>query len=427
MRTRILAVWSTLRSAYWFIPSLMASGAIALAFGSLKLDEFVRGAVESKLGWVYAGGAAGARAVLATIAGSIVTVAGTTFSITIAAFSLASSQFGPRLLRTFRRDTGNQIVLGTFISTFLYCLLVLRTVRGTDSDTYVPHLSVTLGVVLACLSLAVLIYFIHHTAVSIQVSSVIDSVGEELDATILRNCPERKNRTDDDPSTPVSNSLPDGYAVHAREKGYLLRIDYEGLVDLAVRKNGVFHVPVRPGDYVMACIPLVVFDSGPLGEAECDEIHSSIYLGSDRSPEQDIEFGFLQLVEIAVRALSPGINDPFTAVSCVDRISAAFCLFVEKDIPPAHYRDEHGKIRVIARTVTYEQVVEAAFRHIHHAARENAWVLRHLADRIVFVLSRAHDMEVRRPLQQEHALALRDAAHLSVKEHRQGPEVTGIL
>jgi len=406
----------------------MALGAIALAFGSVKLDEFVRGAVEAKLGWVYAGGPAGARAVLATISGSIITVAGTTFSITIAAFSLASSQFGPRLLRTFRRDTGNQIVLGTFIATFLYCLLVLRTVRGTDSDTYVPHLSVTFGVILACLSLAVLIFFIHHTAASIQVSSLIDSVGKELDATLLRNCCERVSRTDDGRSgIPVLNNLPEGQTVRARQQGYLLQIDYEGLTKIAVRKNGVFHVLIQPGDYLVGGMPIIVFDSGLLEEADCDEIYSGIYVGSDRSPEQDIEFGFLQLAEIGVRALSPGINDPFTAVNCLDRASAAFCLFAEREIPSANHRDEDGNIRVIARTVTYDRMVEAAFHHIHDAAAHNAWVLRHLAERIGFVLSRIEHMEVRRPLENEHSLALGEVVRLVETRHRQSPNTTGIL
>jgi uncharacterized membrane protein len=428
VHTRILAFWSKLRSAYWFIPSVMAFGAIALAFGSIKLDEFVRGAVEAKLGWAYSGGAAGARAVLATIAGSIITVAGTTFSITIAAFSLASSQFGPRLLRTFRRDTGNQIVLGTFIATFLYCLLVLRTVRGTDTDTYVPHLSVTLGVFLACLSLAVLIFFIHHTAASIQVSSLIDLVGEELDATILRNCRERAGATDEVRSgIPVLNNRPEGQTVRARQQGYLLQIDYDGLTRIAARKEGVLYVLIQPGDYLVAGMPIVTLDSGLLKESDRDNIYSGIYVGSDRSPEQDIEFGFLQLAEIGVRALSPGINDPFTAVNCLDRTSAAFCLFAEREIPAANHRDEDGNVRVIARTVTYDRMVEAAFHHIHDAAATNAWVLRHLAERIEFVLSRIEHMEVRRPLEKERSLAMAEAARLFEKQHRQSLNSTGIL
>ena len=226
------------------VHSLMACAAAGLAFGSIRLDEHVREAVESKLDWIYAGGPEGARAVLATIAGSIVTVAGTTFSVTIAAFSLASSQFGPRLLRTFRRDTGNQVVLGTFIATFLYCLLVLRSVRGTESDTYVPHLSVTLGVVLACLSLAVLTYFIHYTAVSIQVSTLIDSVGKELDKAIAGNFPPRPGPYHVGADASETGTTAE-HLILAGESGYVLNVDHARLVEIATRAESGQRPPRR--------------------------------------------------------------------------------------------------------------------------------------------------------------------------------------
>ncbi len=400
MRTQLLFLGSTLRSAYWFIPTLMACGAVALAIGSVKLDEFVHGAVEAKLGWIYAGGPAGARAVLATIAGSIITVAGTTFSITIAAFSLASSQFGPRLLRTFRRDTGNQIVLGTFISTFVYSLLVLRTIRGTESDTYVPHLSVTLGVTLACLSLAVLIYFIHHTAASIQVSNLIDSVGTELEKIIVKHFPQRGSCAapkSDISWSPQENSVP----ILARKGGYLLHIDYQALVEIAVSHNIVFRLFGHAGDFTVAGTPLVAIEGDSQHIVDWREIESHIYFGTERTPEQDLEFGFLQLAEIAVRALSPGINDPFTAISCIDRISAGFCLFVQREIPSAFHYDATGALRLIAVPVTYRQLVQAAFHHIGHAGKQNPWVLQHLRGKIMLVLSMTVNEGCREALMEE--------------------------
>lgn len=410
MHARLLALWSTLRSAYWFIPTVMALGAVVLAIGSVKLDEYVRGDVSGKLGWVYSGGPEGARAVLATIAGSIITVAGTTFSITIAAFSLASSQFGPRLLRTFRRDTGNQIVLGAFISTFLYCLLVLRTVRGTETDTYVPHLSVTLGVLLAGLSLAFLIYFIHHTAASIQVSHLIDIVGEELETAILQNCPTKEagmEESDSAISLTISEDCP--HTVLARRGGYLLYIDYEGLMEIGVRKKCIIQVMVKPGDFIIPDMPLVVaFPQTALEDSDSDQVVSTMNLGTDRTPAQDLEFACLQLAEIAVRALSPGINDPFTAITCIDRISSALCLLEERALPAPRRRDADGNIRLIAEVVTYPQLVQSAFLHIRTAAKSNAWVLKCLYDRITFVLSRTHDEAFQSALLQERALALRD-------------------
>lgn len=167
--TQLITYWEDIRSSFWFVPTLMAAASAVLAMCNIYLDHTLPESWRGN-GWIYSGGAEGARAVLSVIASSMITVAGVVFSITIVALTLASSQFGPRLLRTFMRDTANQVVLGTFIATFLYCLLVLRTIRGLDEREFVPHLSVTVGVLLGVASLGVLIYFIHHVSVSIQAS-----------------------------------------------------------------------------------------------------------------------------------------------------------------------------------------------------------------------------------------------------------------
>ena len=146
MKSFFFNFWEALRGSYWFVPSLMTMGAIALSYAFLALDQRLNVSSLRGYSWIYAGGASGARSVLSTVASSVITVAGTTFSITIATLSLASSQFGPRLLRGFLRDTGNQVVLGTFIGTFVYCLLILRTIRGEQTDVFVPNFSVTCGV-----------------------------------------------------------------------------------------------------------------------------------------------------------------------------------------------------------------------------------------------------------------------------------------
>ena len=189
--TRLRAFWESIRATYWAVPSLMAVAAVGLSVAMIRVDEVLTPKFIGTLSWVYTGGPEGARAVLSTIAGSMITVAGVTFSITIVALTLASQQFGPRLLRSFLRDLGNQIVLGTFVSTFIYCLLVLRTVRGNDDAQFVPHLAVTLGVLLAMLSLGVLIFFIHHVSMSIQASQIIANVAQDLEGAVVRLFPER--------------------------------------------------------------------------------------------------------------------------------------------------------------------------------------------------------------------------------------------
>src|SRR5688500_17672789 len=189
MKLRLVHAWASLRTTYGFIPALMAVAAAVLAVVSVQTDRYLSARFAERIGWIYSGGPEGARAVLSVVAGSVMSTAGVTFSITIAALSLASAQLGPRLLQRFMRDTGNQVVLGTFIAAFVFCLLVLRTVRGADEGgRFVPAISVTAGVGLGLASLGVLIYIIHHVALSIQAPVVVASVGAEL----ARQAEERK-------------------------------------------------------------------------------------------------------------------------------------------------------------------------------------------------------------------------------------------
>ncbi|MBZ0110885.1 MAG: DUF2254 domain-containing protein, partial [Thermoanaerobaculia bacterium] len=190
MKAQLQKYTERIRSSFWFLPSLMAVGAVLLAFGTVALDDAIANDWLLRQGWVYTGGAEGASAVLGTIAGSMITIAGVVFSMTLVALSLASSQFGPRLLRNFMRDTTNQVVLGTFIATFLYCLFVLGTIRRAEEIAFVPHLSVSIGILTAVCSLAVFIYFIHHVSVSIQSHQIVSRVWQDLIRGIDRAFPE---------------------------------------------------------------------------------------------------------------------------------------------------------------------------------------------------------------------------------------------
>jgi uncharacterized membrane protein len=193
--TWLLSRWDALRGSFWFVPLLMVAGAILLSVVTLTVDQ---AAAERQLSlaldWSFARGPEGSRAVLATVAGSMITIASVCFSITVVALQQAASQFGPRLLHNFMRDRGNQVVLGTFIDGFTYCLLILRTVNGTEEHQFVPHLSVTVGLLLALAGVAVLIYFVHHAAASIQAEHVIAAVARDLSDAIDRLYPESIGR-----------------------------------------------------------------------------------------------------------------------------------------------------------------------------------------------------------------------------------------
>ena len=379
--TRLRASWEYLRGTYWAVPSAMAVAAVVLSFVMIKVDEAATASVLDRLSWVYTGGPEGARAVLSTIAASMITVAGVTFSITIVALTLASQQFGPRLLRNFLRDLGNQVVLGTFVSTFTYCLLVLRTVRGSDDEEFVPHLAVTVGVVLAMLSLGVLIFFIHHVATSIQASRIIANVAADLEAAIDRLFPESIG---EDAATaeaiavsPDESSVPgkDPREVLSTTTGYVQAIDAGGLMRLARERDVVLRVRARPGAFVRKGQALLAIEATSAAGDRDDQAFQRMFItGSNRTGTQDVTFFVEQLVELAVRALSPGINDPGTARLCIDRLEQALCHLAGRRLPSAALQDEDGRVRVFAHSVTFAGILESAFSEIARYGRSSASV-----------------------------------------------------
>lgn len=396
---RFLTLLDKLRTNYWFLPAVMALLSMTMALMLVDVDRSVRLEVVRELGWVYTGGPEGARAVLSAIAGSVISVAGTTFSITIAVLSLASGQFGPRLLRSFMSDRGNQVVLGAFTSTFLYCLLVLRTVRGTDEITYVPHLSVTFGVFLAIVNVGVLIYFINHVAESIQVSKVIERVGDEVDSAIERLFPIAIGESRGAFHLPHSPSR----LIRSEESGYIVAIDGDALLTLASRSDTVVKVLARPGDHVVVGVPLV--EVWPKKEENGKTFLGTFELGRDRNSFQDAEYALMQVAEIGVRALSSGINDPFTAMACVDRIGNSMCILASRPLPPRDRYDEQGNLRVIAEPYSYPRLVAAAFGHLRQASESQPVVRERIRSTIDLVLSRTDDERFAHALRLEKSRA----------------------
>jgi uncharacterized membrane protein len=377
--------WESLTSSLWFVPAIMTVIALCLALLSIALDDVL----ESKMRWAYGGGPEGARAVLAAIAGSMITVAGVAFSIMIVALTLASQQFGPRLLRNFMRDTGNQVVLGTFIATFTYCLIVLRTIRGSESE-FVPHVSVTLAIVFALASLGVLIYFIHHAAVSIQAPEVIALVANDLEQGIERLFPEKLGHAPQDDQKSLSQEILNdfetrGGTIAATESGYLQSIDNSKLMAVAQDKDLVLLVKCRPGDFVVSGGELAKCQPRGVDEDTAKAIQRAFIFGTQRTHLQDVEFSIEQLVEVAVRALSPGVNDPFTAINCIDRLAAALCLLAQRSFPSPLRHDDKGDLRVIARPVTFAGVVNAAFDSTRQYGRSSVAVTIRLLEAIATV------------------------------------------
>lgn len=429
--TRLRAAWDRLRSSYWAVPSSMAVGAMMLAVGMIRLDELSR--LPDELWWAYTGGPEGARAVLSTIAGSMITVAGTTFSITIVTLTLASQQFGPRLLRNFLRDLGNQVVLGTFLSTFIYCLLVLRTVRGLEENEFVPHLSVTIGVALAILSLGVLIFFIHHVATSIQASAVIANVARDLNAAIRRLFPDSIG---EDAASAGEAGMPQvapassgsARAVTSMVTGYVQAIDADRLIDIAREHDVVVAVEAGPGAFVLTGGVLLRMVSDAPEASNLDAaLHKVFIIGDERTGTQDVMFFVGQLVELAVRALSPGINDPGTARLCIDRLEQALAHLATRRIPSAARRDSRGRIRVYAPPASFPEIATTALEEIARHARASVLVTCRLLDaagRLAASARREPDREALRRAAEAIASGLKFAdvsdrdRHLIERAHR---------
>ena len=418
MRAQIFKYWDRLNSSFWFLPTLMAFAAVGLSFATVAIDRVATHRWLESFGWAYGGGAEGASAVLQTIAGSMITIAGVVFSLTLVALSLASQQFGPRLLRNFMRDTTNQLVLGTFVATFLYCLLVLLHIRHPDDGAFVPSLSVTLGVVFALASLWVLIYFIHHVSVSVQADEIVARVGGELFAGIDRLFPAQigssaeTTEPDDEGVLPASFQHSAAHIV-SNGDGYLQMIDAESLLALAVERDLVLRIELRPGQYVVTGMPLLsVFPAAAVseaGDALRERINTIFVLGNQRSSGQDVEFVIEQLVEVASRALSPGVNDPFTAIACVDRLGSALCRVGGRQLPSGRRVDEKGVVRVLAKAITFTQLCDAAFNQIRQYARSNVAVTLRLLETIATVATATHRLADRAALQRHADMIMRGA------------------
>lgn len=347
---------------FWFIPAVLCLVAAVTAELLVWVDRTIVLDVPDWLDAVlYQVGAAGSRDILGAIAGSSLAVAGTTFSITMAVLALTSSTYGPRLVRNFMADRGNQLVLGVYVATFLYSLLVLRSVRALgdpgdpDADIFVPHLAVNMAVLLAVLNVAVLIYFIHHISDSIQVSTIARRVRTELHRTVDRLYPEQLGRHPGEVDEEVA--LPprveeDGAPVTAARPGYVSMVDDSALMRAAKDADVLVRLVVHPGDYVLeGSVVAYVLPAEHADEDTLEDVRDALTVEDARSPYQDIGFAVQQLTELAVRALSPGTNDPYTAVNALDDLSSGLALLAGRGQPSPHRLDDDGVLRVHAPAV----------------------------------------------------------------------------
>ena len=404
MKARLRKLLSDLGETFWLLPATIVVAGILLAFGLVHLDR--SGAVPQWLidsPWLYSGGGTGARTLLGAVASSTIGVAGTVFSITIAALSLAAGQMGPRLLRNFTRDRGNQTTLGVFLGTFSYALMVLRSVRTQSEGAFVPHLSLSVGILLAFVCVGTLVYFVGHMAGRINVDTVIELVGDEVRQAIAR----LTAKTPGEQPPPVA-AWHDAVPVRDARRGYLQQIDPEGLAGWAHRHGAAIRLLVRPGDYVFPGAPIALIR--PDVDGADAAIRAATALAPSRASSQDLEFAVRQLVEVAVRALSPGINDPNTAIGVLDNLGAALCDLVPRHLPTGVTQRE-GCAVLLVPAIDYEGLVDAMFHMIRQNASGSAAVLIRLVEVLTAVASAERSPARLRALHRHADLVLAEAGH----------------
>ncbi|MBK6761924.1 MAG: DUF2254 domain-containing protein [Micrococcales bacterium] len=362
-----------LRTSYWLVPALCLIAAVLLSSVLVAVDEGLqrRGAQ-----WAFAGGPESARSLLSTIATSMMTLTALVFSITMVVLQLAGSQFSPRALPTFLRDRQNQTTLGVFLATYVYALLALRQIRGADAVTsaFVPSITITVAFVLVVVCVGMFVAYIHHIATSIQVAQIVRRIEAKSRAVIEREYPLAATGVDDEPVP----SAPAGCALlGSLRAGTVVAADVRGAVDLATELDTVVHVLARPGDFVAAGQPLVACER-PGDHSE--RLLRVVQVAGRRDESDDATFGLQQLVDIAVRALSPGVNDPSTAVECLDRTHELLRQLSVRQYPQQVFDDRDGRSRVVFPRVTWEEHVGLVFDEIRLWGRDSLRVRRRLQD-----------------------------------------------
>jgi uncharacterized membrane protein len=416
MTADIRFIWARLNANYWFYPALFSIIGMVLAIIMIWVDVrgFAQPLVEAE--WFVAARPEGSLTILSVMAGSMIGVAATVFSITIAAVAYASGNYGPRLLTNFMEDRGNQFSLATLIGTFVYAVVVLRAVRvadeaaGSASAGFVPQASLVVAYLLMGLCVAVLVYFLNHIPSSIRINIVLEGIGHRLLRTIRDIYPEEGSYREPEPSR-------GGEPLNAWAPGYVQLIDFKELEQIARDKDCVLSLRVRTGDFVHRGLPLLNVE-GAEPEVIQTSIRDCVTIGPVRTPEQDPQFLIDELVEIALRALSPGINDPFTALNALHWLGAATSEIARRDLRRNVCKDKAKDCPVLPCADDFEHFVQRGFGGIRSGAASSPIAAQVMLDVLENAATPITDM-ARRGVLRTHGHLLGEQARLVLK----GPDL----
>jgi uncharacterized membrane protein len=421
-----------LRTTLWLVPVLCVLVAATLFLVTYLLDQAVHRHSLGLPWWIRTESADEARNILIGVAAAVITVVGVVFSITILALTLASQQFGPRMLRTFIRDIGTQLTLGVFVASFVYAVLVLGSVTDeARGGGFVPYIGTSVTELLVLLDIAVLIYFIHHIAVTIQLPEVIARIAADLGRAVDDAFPQAFSDLDahQGASWPgptaaelVELTATEGLTVPATRSGYLQFVGYAQLMAIAEDTDTVIRLTHRPGHFVVVGRPLALVWPSDRASEVTRALARAHITGPQRTLAQDPVFPIDQLVEIAIRALSPAVNDTFTALTCIDWLGDGLCKISGRHLAEGVYRDRAGRVRLIESDPSYDRMVNRAVDKVRQASRGMPAVLIRLVDTIGNVVEYSRTPEQRAVLMRQ-ARMVRQAARESVHDPEDLTEV----
>ncbi|MFN3348234.1 DUF2254 domain-containing protein [Pseudorhodoplanes sp.] len=385
MLPRLLTIWESVRTSLWAVPVAMIALAVATAIVAMK----IRLDIGADPAWfLYSGNAKDAPSFLSALVTSMITLATLAISITMVVLTLAAQQLGPRLIRIFMGDIRTQLTLGLFTASVVYLLLILRRVYGAGDEA--PNLAVTIGTFLVLLSAVSLLLFVHHLARSIIADTVIESVGCDIDEQATQMLPER---TDED-ARAADELSGESAPLRTHRQGYIQAIDHNEIVEAATQANAVIVLDVRAGHLVLD--NMVIGKTVPASAGASDlsrRVETAIIVGRERTPVQDLEFAIRQMVEIAVRALSPGVNDPFTAMAAIDRLAMSLSRIMQRGEAQSVWRDRKGRMRLVVPTSRFDGLMDAAFNMIRQNGSGSPAILIRLAERLMDLRGLANETQ----------------------------------
>lgn len=346
-----------------------------LAYSLPLIDDhsFTTFLLEKKIGVRHAEAAIN---VVSNIANAVVTITSIAFSMTIVALVMASSQFGPRLLKNFMESKSTQFVLGGFTATYLFCLIVLSQIDASSETTRFPQTSVFIAFLLAIICIFALIFFIHHVATSIRADTLVNHVSNQLSHDLAKVQELRHDRKSVDVKSVIENHT-NSIQIRLTCSGYIQAIDFEHLCSIATRFEGVIELKVKAGDFLLPDSEAAVLYSDAVLPSKIDAQEGFI-IGIERTSLQDPVFAINKLVEMAVRALSPSLDDPFTATNCIDQLAQALSSFKTSNLPSNAILDKTNTVKIITNAHTLEDLFEAAFSQIRRSAYSQFFVMMHL-------------------------------------------------